>query len=167
LSTFALLSPVHSNEVPVAHNVPVLKLAAMLSLTAALSGTVTFRHGHALIRTPERTVTVKIEIAETTAQLQRGLMGRRSLAPRSGMAFLFASDTRGKFWMKDTLIPLSIAFWGKSGRILRILDMAPCRADPCKVYDPHVAFRGALEVNRGAFARWGVHRGARVTIRRD
>jgi uncharacterized membrane protein (UPF0127 family) len=146
--------------------VPVLRLAAMLSLTAVLSGSVTFPHGRALIRTPQRTVTVKVEIAETTAQLQRGLMGRRSLAPRSGMAFLFATDTRGRFWMKDTLIPLSIAFWGKRGRILRILDMAPCRADPCKVYDPHVAFRGALEVNRGAFAQWGVRRGGVVTIRR-
>ena len=139
----------------------------MLALTAAVSGSVTFPRGQALIRTPQRTVTVKIEIAETNAQLQRGLMGRRTLAPRSGMAFLFATDTRGRFWMKNTLIPLSIAFWGKSGRILRILDMAPCRADPCKVYDPQVAFRGALEVNRGAFARWGVHRGAVVRIRRD
>jgi uncharacterized membrane protein (UPF0127 family) len=144
-----------------------LRLAATLSVTAALAGSVTFPHGHALIRTPQRTVSVKIEIAETTAQLQRGLMGRRSLAPRSGMAFLFASDTRGKFWMKDTLIPLSIAFWDKDGRILRILDMAPCRADPCKVYDPHVAFRGALEVNRGAFRRWDVHRGAMVRIQRS
>jgi uncharacterized membrane protein (UPF0127 family) len=143
-----------------------VKIAAALSLTAALAGSVTFPHGHALIRTPQKTVTVRIEIAETTAQLQRGLMGRRSLAPRSGMAFLFATDTRGRFWMKDTKIPLSIAFWGKSGRILRIFDMAPCRANPCKVYDPHVAFRGALEVNRGAFALWGVHRGAVVTIRR-
>jgi uncharacterized protein len=144
----------------------VLKLAAMLSVTAALSGSVTFPHGRALIRTPQRTVTVKVEVAETTAQLERGLMGRRSLAPRSGMVFLFATDTRGRFWMKNTLIPLSIAFWGKTGRILRILDMAPCRAYPCKVYDPHIAFRGALEVNRGAFARWGVHRGAVVAIRR-
>jgi uncharacterized protein len=150
----------------VAQNVDVLRLAAALSVTAALSGTVTFAHGRALIRIPHKTVTVKVEIAATTAQLQQGLMGRRSLAPRSGMAFLFAADTRGRFWMKNTLIPLSIAFWGKSGRILRILDMTPCRADPCKVYDPHVAFRGALEVNRGAFARWGVHRGAVVTIRR-
>jgi uncharacterized membrane protein (UPF0127 family) len=147
--------------------VSVLRLAAMLSLTAALMGSITFPRGHALINTPQKTITVRIEIAETTAQLQRGLMGRRSLPPRSGMAFLFATDTRGRFWMKDTLIPLSIAFWGKSGRILRILDMAPCRASPCKVYDPHVAFRGALEVNRGAFTRWGVHRGAVVTIRRD
>jgi uncharacterized protein len=144
-----------------------LRIAAVLSLTAVLSGSATFPHGRALIRTPQKTITVRVEIAETMAQLQQGLMGRRSLAPRSGMAFLFATDTRGQFWMKDTKIPLSIAFWGKSGRILRILDMAPCRADPCRVYNPHVAFRGALEVNRGAFTRWGVHRGAVVRIRRS
>jgi uncharacterized membrane protein (UPF0127 family) len=146
--------------------VGVLRLATLFSVTAVLSGSVSFPHGHALIRTPQRTVTVKIEIAETDAQLQQGLMGRRSLAPRSGMAFLFASDTRARFWMKDTKIPLSIAFWGKSGRILRILHMTPCRAAPCKVYDPGVAVRGALEVNLGAFKSWGVHRGAVVTIRR-
>jgi uncharacterized membrane protein (UPF0127 family) len=81
------------------------------------------------------------------------------------MAFLWQSDVRVRFWMKDTSVPLSIAFWGKSSRILRILDMAPCRGDPCKLYDPRVPFRGALEVNRGAFRRWHVIPGALVTIR--
>ena len=66
--------------------------------------------------------------------------------------------------MKDTLIPLSIAFWDGRGRIVRILDMTPCRADPCPTYDPRVAYRGALEVNRGAFKRWGVQRGDRVRL---
>jgi len=99
-------------------------------------------------------------------QQEQGLSGRRALAPKSGMAFIWQSDVRERFWMKDTSVPLSIAFWDKRGRILRILDMAPCRRDPCKIYDPHVAYRGALEVNRGAFAHWGVRRGALVTIRR-
>jgi uncharacterized membrane protein (UPF0127 family) len=111
-------------------------------------------------------VRVRVEIAETPTQLERGLSGRRTLAANAGMAFLWKSDVRERFWMKNTSVPLSVAFWGKNGRILRILDMAPCRRDPCKVYDPKVAFRGALEVNRGAFARWGVRRGDRVTIRR-
>jgi uncharacterized protein len=146
----------------VPHNVGVLRIVAAVGASLA----VTFPQGTAVIRTADRTVRVHAEIAETTAQLQRGLSGRRSLAPNSGMAFLWKSDVRGQFWMKNTSVPLSIAFWGKSGRILRILDMAPCRRDPCRVYDPKVAFRGALEVNRGAFARWGVHRGALVTIRR-
>jgi uncharacterized protein len=142
--------------------VSVLRILVSLVLSAA----VTFPHGTAVIRTPDRSVQVRVEIAETPAQRQQGLSGRRSLAPNSGMAFIWKSDVRGQFWMKNTSIPLSIAFWGKSGRILRILDMAPCLRDPCKIYDPKIAFRGALEVNRGAFARWGVRPGALVTIRR-
>jgi uncharacterized membrane protein (UPF0127 family) len=134
--------------------------------TLVLSTVVTFPHGTAVIRTPAHTVQVRVEIAETAEQQERGLSGRRTLAPRSGMAFLWQSDIRGQFWMKGTSVPLSIAFWDERGRILRILDMAPCRRDPCKVYDPHVAFRGALEVNRGAFVHWGVRLGALVTIRR-
>jgi len=142
--------------------VSVLRILASLVLSVA----VTFPHGSAVIRTADRTIRVRVEIAETPAQLQQGLSGRRTLAPNSGMAFIWKSDVRGRFWMKNTSIPLSIAFWGKRGRILRILDMAPCLRGPCKIYDPKVAFRGALEVNRGAFARWGVRPGALVTIRR-
>jgi uncharacterized membrane protein (UPF0127 family) len=144
------------------HNGSVLGILATLLLSAA----VTFPHGTALIRTSDRTVKVRVEIASTPAQLEQGLSGRRTLGPNAGMAFLWRRAVRERFWMKNTSIPLSIAFWGKSGRILRILDMAPCRRDPCRVYDPKVAFRGALEVNRGAFARWGVRPGALVTIRR-
>jgi uncharacterized membrane protein (UPF0127 family) len=140
----------------------VLQLLATISALVA----VTFPHGTAVIRTPEHSVTVKVELARTPAQLHRGLGGRKTLAANAGMAFLWDSDVRGQFWMKDTSIPLSIAFWGKGGKILRIFDMAPCLADPCRVYDPKVAFRGALEVNRGAFKRWGVRPGAVVTIRR-
>jgi uncharacterized membrane protein (UPF0127 family) len=140
----------------------VLQLLATISALVA----VTFPHGTAVIRTPEHSVTVKVELARTPAQLHRGLGGRKTLAANAGMAFLWDSDVRGQFWMKDTSIPLSIAFWGKGGKILRILDMAPCLADPCRVNDPKVAFRGALEVNRGAFKRWGVRPGAVVTIRR-
>jgi len=140
----------------------VLELLATISAVVA----VTFPHGTAVIRTPEHGITLKVELARTPAQLHTGLGGRKTLAPNAGMAFLFGSDIRGQFWMKNTSIPLSIAFWGKGGKILRILDMAPCFADPCRVYDPKVAFRGALEVNRGAFRRLGVRPGAVVTIRR-
>ena len=108
---------------------------------------------------------MRVEIAETAAQQERGLMYRRHLAARSGMVFVFASDTRGAFWMKNTLIPLSIAFYDARGRILRILDMAPCLADPCPVYDPGTAYRGALEVNKGAFRRWKVRVGDRIVVR--
>jgi hypothetical protein len=53
-------------------------------------------------------------------------------------------------------------------RCLRVVgDMAPCRADPCPVYDPKATYRYALEVNRGAFPRWKVHVGDRITVRRS
>jgi uncharacterized protein len=144
----------------------VLQAAAVLSLsTVALAGA-TFPKGEAVLRTPTKTVTVQVELARTSEQLQQGLQGRTSLPRNAGMAFLFGRELRARFWMKDTKIPLSIAFWGRRGRILKILDMAPCLRDPCPRYDPRVAFWGALEVNRGAFKRWGVHAGDFVSIRR-
>jgi uncharacterized membrane protein (UPF0127 family) len=109
-------------------------------------------------------VTVFVEIADTPAERERGLMGRTSLPEDAGMVFTWAQDHRGAFWMKDTLIPLSIAFYGNDGRIIRILDMAPCKQDPCPLYDPDVTYRGALEVNRGAFDRWGITEGDGLRI---
>jgi uncharacterized membrane protein (UPF0127 family) len=108
--------------------------------------------------------TVTVEVADTAAERRRGLMGRTSLPRDHGMAFLYDEDTDGGFWMKDTLIPLSIAFFDGEGRIVRILDMEPCRRDPCPVYRPGAGYRGALEVRRGSFARWGVAAGDTITI---
>jgi uncharacterized membrane protein (UPF0127 family) len=110
-------------------------------------------------------VTIQVEVADEEDERARGLMNRESLDEDAGMLFLFPAQSRGGFWMKDTLIPLSIAFVDGDGRILRILDMEPCRADPCTVYDPGVAYRSALEVNQGAFAEWGVEEGDRLTLR--
>jgi hypothetical protein len=110
---------------------------------------------------------VAVEVADTDAERQRGLMERTSLAAGAGMVFLFPTETSGGFWMKNTLIPLSIAFYDAGGRILRILDMEPCRGDPCPVYDPGVAYVGALEVNQGAFRRWNVSEGDRLRLELD
>jgi uncharacterized protein len=120
----------------------------------------------AVIETGDEEVVVRVEVADTDAERQRGLMERQSLDTDAGMLFLFPESVRGAFWMKNTLIPLSIAFYDEDGRILRILDMQPCRHDPCPLYDPDVAYRGALEVNLGAFARWGVREGDRLRLER-
>lgn len=112
-----------------------------------------------LIDTGADEVAVQVEVADTDEERQVGLMNRESLPEDAGMLFLFPGETSGGFWMKNTLIPLSIAFVGGDGTILRILDMEPCRADPCTVYDPGVAYETALEVNQGAFARWQVEEG--------
>jgi uncharacterized membrane protein (UPF0127 family) len=92
-----------------------------------------------------------VEVAADPPARQRGLMGRTRLAADEGMLFSFPDDTDGGFWMKDTHIPLSIAFVAADGEVLRIMDMDPCEADPCPVYRPGVTYRYALEVNQGAF----------------
>jgi uncharacterized membrane protein (UPF0127 family) len=120
----------------------------------------------AVIDTGAGEIAVQVEIADSEPERARGLMGRKALAPDAGMVFLFPEDTRSAFWMKDTLIPLSIAFYDARGRILRIFDMEPCRRDPCVVYEPEVHYRGALEVNSGAFARWGVRVGDVLRLER-
>jgi len=111
-------------------------------------------------------VRFEVSIAETAEARTRGLMGIEELADGSGMVFLEPQPVQASFWMKDTLIPLSIAFWDQDGGILAILDMEPCREDPCEMYGPGVSWIGALEVNRGAFAERGVEVGDRVTLER-
>ena len=135
-------------------------LAIALVLTA-----VAFPKGEAILHAPTKSVTVKVELARTTAQKTQGLGGRRTLARNAGMAFIFEDATRGSFSMRNTTIPLSIAFWGKRGRIQQIFDMTPCGRARCRSYTPRYPFWGALEVNRGAFRRWGVSTGDLVEIR--
>jgi uncharacterized membrane protein (UPF0127 family) len=110
--------------------------------------------------------TLGVEIAETDTTRQIGLMGRTTLTPSAGMAFLFPEPHEGGFWMKNTLVPLSIAFWGTDQRIAAILDMEPCGADTCPPYDPGMAYAGAVEVNQGWFAEHGVGVGSRVELQR-
>jgi uncharacterized membrane protein (UPF0127 family) len=134
--------------------------------TSPSGSSVAFDAAQALIDTQDDSVLVNIEIADSEAARQQGLMGRTSLEDNAGMAFIFFEETTAGFWMKNTLIPLSIAFFDKNGKIVKILDMDPCEKDPCPVYDPGVPYFGALEVNQGAFDEWGVSPGDRITIAR-
>lgn len=118
------------------------------------------------VETPSGEVSLAVEVADRAAERRKGLSGRSSLGERSGMLFLYGEETRGGFWMKDTLIPLSIAFLDGAGRVLAILDMEPCGRDPCPVYEPGLAYRAALEVARGTFARLGVDVGDTVRVER-
>jgi len=118
----------------------------------------------ALIDTGDDSVLVNLEIADTDEEHQRGLMFRESLPEDRGMAFLYFEEHTGVFYMKNTLIPLSIAFFDQDGEILRILDMEPCDAEPCETYDPGVSYAGALEVNQSMFDEWGVEEGDRIAI---
>ena len=146
-----------------------MRLASLLLLVAVACGSaeeVSDPNAPAAlsIRTDDGTVSLDVQVADTPEERETGLMGRESLSPYDGMAFVWEEPVTGTFWMKDTLIPLSIAFYAADGRILRILDMQPCEADPCPLYDPEVPYRGALEVNEGAFADWGITEGDRLRI---
>jgi uncharacterized membrane protein (UPF0127 family) len=116
------------------------------------------------IRTDAGVRSFDVEVADTTDERRTGLMGRESLSPHDGMAFLWADPVQGSFWMKDTLIPLSIAFWDESARIVLITDMKPCRADPCPTYGPDSPFVGAVEVAQGELRRRGVGVGDTVDL---
>lgn len=140
-------------------------LAALLVALPAAAGT-SVERGTATISTRAGTrVALQVEVARTRAERQRGLMNRRSLAAKAGMIFVYPEDVRGGFWMKRTLIPLDIAFYDARGKILRILTMQPCRSDPCRIYEPNVSYRAALEVNAGSFRRWQVRAGDRIAVR--
>jgi uncharacterized membrane protein (UPF0127 family) len=122
--------------------------------------------GTLLIEGNSGEVRVDVSIAETREAKARGLMGVEEMDPDTGMVFLQDEPARISFWMKDTLIPLSIAFWGSDRRIATILDMEPCRTSTCPTYDPEIEWVGALEVNQGFFAEHGIEEGAPVRLER-
>ena len=123
-----------------------------------------FEMGQALLDGGETSTFIDVEIADSDRERQVGLMNRESLPEDCGMAFLYFEEITGGFWMKDTLIPLSIAFFDKEGVVVGVLDMEPCEEDPCETYSPGVPFVGALEVNQGAFEKWGIEEGDRISI---
>lgn len=100
-----------------------------------------------------------IEVARTPEEQQRGLMYRRSLGERSGMLFAYDSDRKLEFWMKNTFIPLSIAFLSSAGEIIEIHDMEP---ESLRGIPSTRSVRYALELNRGAFEEIGAGPGSFV-----
>jgi uncharacterized membrane protein (UPF0127 family) len=104
---------------------------------------------------------VEAEIAADDEDRRRGLMNRKKLDEGKGMLFVFDRDQRLAFWMKDTLIPLSIAFIATDGRILEIRSMEPLDLSPV---ESERSARYALEVPQGWFGRAGVVLGDRIEL---
>ncbi len=96
------------------------------------------------------------EVAKTPEERNHGLMGRKHLNKDEGMLFIFETEDYHAFWMKDTLMPLSLAFIDKDGRIVWITSMKP------QTLDSHVPPRPilyALEMNKGWFSSNGIKAG--------
>ncbi len=125
----------------------------------------TLRRGMLVLVQDKIRVTLNVEIAETPESRQLGLMNRPSLPDDAGMLFVFETTSIWAFWMKNTLIPLSVAFIDDQWKIVDIQDM---RVGPnpetgrLDIYEAAKPSRYALEVNQGLFARRGIGVGAKV-----
>lgn len=103
----------------------------------------------------------RVELAVSPESRAKGLMFRKELSPNRGMLFVFEYDQKPSFWMKNTYVPLSIAYIAKDGTIREIHDMTPGSLRPIEsTYE----VRFALEVPQGTFKRVGVEVGYRIEM---
>ena len=116
------------------------------------------------VTAPDGTVcSVCLLAAIDEAQHGRGLMEvtDRTLGGYDGMVFVFDQSASGSFWMRNTPMPLSIAYLDASGRAVDVFDMAPCSDSPsCPGYPPSAPFAFALEVPKGTFEALGLTKGS-------
>ena len=142
-------------------------LLLLALLPAALTGTALAQ----MQRFPTSQVTIvsaggphkfTVELAATPAQLEQGLMFRRSLAPDSGMLFDFQVPSMATMWMKNTLIPLDMLFVDAQGRIVNIHQRAvPGSLETIAAAAP---VRAVIELNGGTATRLGIRPGDRVVF---
>jgi len=97
-----------------------------------------------------------VEVARTPEERSLGLMGRKHLGKDEGMLFIFEAEDYHSFWMKNTLIPLSIAFIDRDGRIVWMTDMKPLTLDS---HVPPKPILFVLEMNKGWFSKNGIKAG--------
>ncbi len=99
------------------------------------------------------------EVAATNPDRMQGLMHRRMMPENRGMLFVFTDEANHAMWMKNTFIPLSVAFIDSKGVITNIEDMKPHTEDAHPATRP---VRYALEMNLGWFAKRGIKAGAKI-----
>ncbi|MEO7068304.1 MAG: DUF192 domain-containing protein [Rhodanobacter sp.] len=109
-----------------------------------------------------------VEFASDEPSREHGLMMRTALAPDHSMLFTFPTSAPQAFWMKNTLIPLDILYFGSDRRLVSMqLDVPPCKADPCPVYPSDGSAKYVLEVAAGTAKRIGVSVGDELKISGD
>ena len=144
---------------------PFLAILTVLATTCLVSGFVSCQSDPNPVR-PRVALTLgkavfQVEMATTSDQREIGLMYRTVMADNQGMLFVFDSDDHLNFWMKNTILPLSIGYISADGTVKEILDMVPqSLANVPSTW----AVRYALELNQGAFARAGVKVGDRMVL---
>lgn len=102
---------------------------------------------------------IQAEIVANHRDRQQGLMFREKMGPNEGMVFVFDAPARVCMWMKNTLLPLSVAFIDESGRIVNIEDMKPQTTESHCAKKP---VRYALEMNQGWFKKKNIKPGSAI-----
>ncbi len=106
-------------------------------------------------------VVMHVEIADTGPSQELGLMFRSSMAPDAGMIFDFKGETNESFWMENTILPLSIAFFQQDGSIVSIADMQPLDTTNVSAAGPYYY---ALEANQGFFRAHDINPGDKASF---
>ena len=106
-----------------------------------------------------------VALADTPDRRSRGLMGVTDLEDLDGMVFVLSEPSTTKFSMKETLIPLDVAFFTTDGSLLGVEQMEPCTEDPCPTYSVDQPWQWAIEVPAGVFA--DLPADARLDVGRD
>lgn len=110
---------------------------------------------------------VEVEIAETPEQHSQGLMNRRTLKENTGMLFIFSSTEPRTFWMKNTYVPLTIAYFDENKRLTETIDMQPQKTEMeanNKLYPSTLPAKYALEMPLGWFRKNNIKVGAKLKI---
>jgi uncharacterized membrane protein (UPF0127 family) len=106
---------------------------------------------------------VTAELAVSDEERARGLMFREKILPDQGMLFVFESEDRHSFWMKNTLVALDMLWLDSEKRVIHIAaDVPPCTEDPCPSYGPDRPARYVLELKNGRAAAEGIKVGDRL-----
>ena len=135
-----------------------MKKAGFLILALALGAVECSAGGEAKLKIGDHKLIV--EVAETPGEQALGLMNRDSLATDRGMIFVFAEPKKASFWMRNTSIPLDLAFLDSEGVILEIHPLVPFEETPVESKSQKVAY--AIETNRDWFASRGLKPGTKV-----
>lgn len=121
-----------------------------------------FPKGILKIYQKDKTLEIPIEIADREELHSFGLMFRKDISWNFGMLFIFEKDVNYGFWMRNTYVPLEIAFIDSNKTIFNIQKMFPCNDEQCKIYYSPKPYRYALEVKMGFFKKFGFKEGAKI-----
>jgi uncharacterized membrane protein (UPF0127 family) len=151
-----------SNTAPV-NTIPSSTLSATTAPASVVAGLVPF-DGFDVAVVSVGDTHHPVLLAATQPLRSQGLMFVEDLEGWTGMWFQFEEPRAGGFWMKNTLIPLSIAWIDESGTVVAVANMVPCEVDSCPVYIPGLEYISALEVALGGLAGLGISLGSTVQM---